>query len=65
MDFSTEQIAMLAQVERDMDSGKTPFVVENGQRYAFLQEVLDEFKIQSGQTVTAVILLALMEKTLA
>ncbi len=36
--FSREEIALLAQCERDMDSGKMPFVVLGGNRWGSSQE---------------------------
>jgi len=48
MDLSIQDIARLAECERDMDSGKQAFVVCEGSRWAFSQSVLDLCGVQSG-----------------
>jgi hypothetical protein len=66
MKFTTEQIKELAQLERDMDSGKQPFVVGiDGQRWAFCKEVMDEFGCVSGQSANHILIAALLECSLA
>lgn len=50
--FTIEQLAMLAKVDRDMDSGKQPYVYNRGERSAFSDELLNRFNIKSGQSVS-------------
>jgi hypothetical protein len=60
MDLTREQVAMLAKCERMMDSGEQPYVVCDGGRWAFSCDLLNEWSVVSGQTVTPHILQALM-----
>jgi hypothetical protein len=66
MNFSRDDIAMLAECERDMDSGKQPFVRDGkGDRWAMPADTLAECGCISGQTVSGTILRALLETNLA
>ena len=65
MNITDEQMKMLAQLERDMDSGKQPYVVHQGERLAFRKGLLDECGLESGQSVSSAILLELMKRSLA
>ena len=58
--FTREEIALLAQCERDMDSGKMPFVVLGGNRWGSSQECLDALGLISGQTVNLIIIQAML-----
>ncbi len=50
--LTTEEIKMLAEVERQMDAGEVPFVVWAGNRMVVQQIVMDELGLESGQTVS-------------
>lgn len=64
--LSDEEIAGLAQIERDMDSGKQAFVeCPPGKRWAFPPVVLGPFGIVSGQRVNEAILMRLLESNVA
>jgi hypothetical protein len=63
--LNDDQIRDLAKIERMMDSGKLSFVVYDGERWSFEQELLEEFQIKSGQTVTHQILHHLQVENLA
>ena len=63
--FTNEEIAMLAEQERRMDSGEQPFVVADDSRLAVMPEVMDEFGLVSGQTVTWIIVQRILECQLA
>ena len=65
MKLSTEEIRMLAQVERDMDAGNQPFVICHGQRWAFTSDILEDNGVESGQTVSPVIIEALLKSSIA
>jgi hypothetical protein len=59
--LSPENIKALAEIEREMDSGKQPFVRDNaGRRSAFPQEVLEVCGCVSGQTASEPIVTALL-----
>ncbi len=63
--LTTEEIKMLAVVERRMDAGEVPFVVWAGERMAVQQIVMDELGLQSGQTVSHEIAGAILGANLA
>jgi hypothetical protein len=63
--LTSEEIKMLATLERAMDSGEQPYVILAGQRIAFSQEVLNESGVVSGQTISQLIFIHLMQRTLA
>ena len=65
MNLTDEQIRMLAGLERDMDSGKQPYVVVGGFRCAFPGDLLAELGIQSGQTVTEIMMMELQRRMIA
>jgi hypothetical protein len=66
MNFTNEQIRMLAEVDRDMDSGKQPFVRDSkGFRFAFPSEVMQQCGVESGQTACESVIIALMQANLA
>lgn len=52
MNLTQEEVRMLAQIERDMDSGKQLFVLLNGERLAMLPEVVEFFALEQGQTIS-------------
>ncbi len=56
-----EEIKILAECERKMDAGKTPHVVVDGHRFAVNDEILEHFGLQNRQTVTNVIITAILE----
>ena len=64
-ELTTEEIKMLAKVERQMDAGEVQFVVWEGGRMAVQQVVMDELGLESGQTVSHEIAGAIFKANLA
>ena len=60
-DFSDDDIRMLAEQERKMDSGESPYVTLRGNRMAMTQESMDHFKLTQGQTINEVIMMKILE----
>lgn len=59
-------VRTMAQIDRDMDSGVQPYVVDRaGNRAAFPAEVLHECGCKSGQSVSDTVMLALLEVAIA
>jgi hypothetical protein len=65
MNLSSEQIQQLAELERRMDVGEQPFVRWLGHRLSVFPNVMTEFGLQSGQTVSDFIAGKIMEAHLA
>lgn len=63
--LSIDEYRMLAEVERMMDKGEIPYVVQNGQRLAFSKDVMEEFKVENGQTVSLELMIAMTEANIA
>ena len=63
--LTNEQIRMLAQAERQMDAGEIPFGVCDGQRMSVRSVIMEELEIETGQTVSSTLLLAILEANLA
>lgn len=63
--LTTEEIKMLAKVERQMDAGEVSFVVWNGARMMVQEIVMDELGLESGQTVSHEIAGAILNANLA
>jgi len=63
--LSVEEIRMLADQERRMDSGELPFVNSPGGRMSVSPEVMAELGLAAGQTVSWPIMQAILEATLA
>ena len=51
MELSTEQIRLLAQAERMMDSGEKKFVFFGGHRLMMDDEVMEKLGLQPRQTI--------------
>ena len=64
-EFTREDIRMLAQCERDMDSGKQMFVVLGGSRMALTSECAEALGLVSGQTINALIFEAMLRWQIA
>lgn len=58
------KISQLAEVERKMDSGEQPFVRLGTYRIAVRPEIMEVFKLQSGQTISDFIFVAMLEKNI-
>jgi hypothetical protein len=56
-----EFIQFAARIEREMDSGETPFVVMDGARYPITPEQVEKFGLVSGQTISQLIMNALIK----
>ena len=64
--FTNEEIRMLAEAERMMDAGEMPFVVtEGGGRLMVSQLVMDELGLESGQSASPFIAVAIERAGLA
>lgn len=60
-----EDIRKLAKLEREMSEGTQPYVVNQGQRWAFSPEAMARCGLKSGQEVSDGLLIAIMEASLA
>ena len=64
--FTIEEIRMMAEQERAMDSGIQPYVLEmNRNRWVVCPSVMEEFGLETGQTVSDTLSLAITEAHLA
>jgi hypothetical protein len=59
--LSVKEIRQLAEIERGMDSGEIPYVVYAGHRTPIVRDVLDHLGLQSGQTVSHILWVAILE----
>ena len=59
-----DEVRMLAEVERGMDSGEILFVVSEGNRMAVEPEIMKILGLVSGQTVSRMMALSIMETRL-
>lgn len=64
MKFSNEEIKMPAQLERDMDNGKQPFVVSEGGRTAVSVDCMEALGLEQGQTINQGIFEAILRYNL-
>ncbi len=55
MEFTQEEIKLLAECERCMDSGETPYLIWKGQRLAVNNETLQHFGLENHQTINGII----------
>jgi hypothetical protein len=65
MKLTAEEVRMLAEAERKMDTGEIPFVMYGGHRAAMRQEAMDHFKLKQGQTINDQIWIAILEFNIA
>ncbi len=65
MQFTIEEIAMLADQERKMDSGEVSFVMLEGGVTPVTEAAMKEFGLVSGQTINHAIFISLLEFNLA
>ena len=63
--FNIDEIKMIAEVERKMDSGEQPFVMFSGQRVAVPQTTMDVLGLAQGQTINHTIFMAVLQANLA
>ena len=63
--LTNEQFRMLAQAERQMDAGEVPFVVAAGERLIVRPVVMEELGLETGQTVSNTLVLAILKANLA
>lgn len=63
--FNTTEIKMLAKAERQMDAGEVPFVVCGAHRMTVRPVVMEELGLETGQTVSDTLILAILEANLA
>lgn len=67
MELSIEEIRMLSELERKMDSGEQTYVRLDGgsERLAFSADLLEECGIVSGQSISSAILITLIKMNIA
>ena len=65
MRLAPEEVRMLAQQQRDMDTGKVFFVVLNGERLAVEDDVAKELGLERGQTISRDIFGAILNARIA
>ena len=64
--FTVEDIQMMAKQERDMDTGKQPYVLDKCRnRWSVMPGVMEELGLVSGQTVSDCIITAILGSSLA
>ena len=63
--FSDEEIKILVDSERKMDSGELGFVLLDGSRVIVLPDAMKHFELTQGQTINGAIMIALIEFNLA
>ncbi len=64
--FTIEDIRMLAEMERKMDSGEHPHVLDKDRnRWPVSPEIMEELGLVSGQTVNGTIITAILEANIA
>lgn len=60
--LSDEDVKLLAQVERDIENNRVPFVKLNGGRLLVMPEVMKFFGLEQGQNITIPIYTAILKK---
>jgi len=65
INLTVDQIKALAQLERDMDSGKTPYAVFEGERIALNEEVMEHLGLETKQNINRTILSSIQNYYLA
>jgi len=61
-DITEIEEKMLVELDKRMDSGEQPYVLNEGGRWAFPAEALAEFNIQSGDSVSGEIINDLLQR---
>lgn len=64
VEFDQDMIRKLAKLERQMDDGEIPFVVVGGNRASVPDDVMDDLELQSGQSVSDLIYIGILEEIL-
>lgn len=65
LELTDEEIRLLAQAERNMDDGTTPFVKLHEHRIAVQPKVMEELNLRQGQTINDVIFRAILRHHIA
>ena len=63
--LSLEEVRMLAQGERDMDSGRVAFVTLHGNRTMVTKPAMKQFQLEQGQTISDCIFREILNFNLA
>ena len=63
--FTNEDIKMMAEFERKMDSGDLKHVIWRGNRMAISDNATKEFNLESGQTINDQISIAITQFEIA
>ncbi len=63
--LTIDEVRMLADLERRMDSGEQPYVVTDGGRKAVEQTIMDELGLVSGQTISSTMEIAVTRAQIA
>ena len=58
--LTDEHVRMLAEQDRDMDSGRQAFVMNKGQRWAMIPEAMEHFGLVSGQSASDAVIMAVL-----
>lgn len=62
--FTTEEIRLIAECERQMDRGEVPFVIWHGERCPVEPIIMTELGLEQGQTINDHIYYAISLATL-
>ena len=63
--LSLEEVRLLAELERKMDSGEIPYVVLQNERIAVIPSIMKHLELKSGQTISMTIYLEIMKCSLS
>lgn len=61
--MDTDAIKFMAQVHRDMDSGKIKHVILNGERMPVINDAMEKFELVNGQTIDRIIFFEIVKYT--
>lgn len=64
-DLTTEEVRMLADMERKMDRGEQPYVMNRGGRWAVPADTMEQLGLESGQTVSDFLITKILETNIA
>lgn len=64
-DFTTDDIRALADMERKMDRGEQPYVMNGGGRWAVPADTMAQLGLETGQTVSDFLITKILETNIA
>ena len=65
MNFTTDELKMLAESERLMDGGEMPYVNFHNQRLMVSEQAMAEFDLRIGQCISDAVFVALIRFEIA